>query len=119
MADLLTTARAKYNLGNLTPTADEDTTLAALVAACSRAVRRYCKREFDSQQFDELYDGTDHHRLPLRQFPVLAVARVAYDPVAVLRITNTSAANQRATAAVTATRPTLAPAASGAPTNER
>src|SRR5438309_5582910 len=107
MADLITTARAKYNLNNLSTTAAEDTTLAALVTACSKAIRRYCKREFDSQQFDELYDGTDQPRLPLRQFPVVSVARVAYDPVAALRVTNTSASNQRATVAVTATGLTL------------
>src|SRR4051812_24597925 len=113
MSDLITTARAKYNLNNLTTTSDEDTTLAALVTACSRAVRRHCKREFDSQQFDELYHGTDQPRLPLRQFPILSVARVAYDPVAVLRLTNTSASNQRATVAVTSSGLTLVRVASG------
>jgi hypothetical protein len=118
MSDLITTARARYNLGNLSTTSDEDTTLAALVTACSRAVRRHCKREFDSQQFDELYHGTDHTRLPLRQFPILSVARVAYDPVAVLRISNTSATNQRATAAVTATGLTLVRVASGVTTTD-
>ena len=76
MADLITTARAKYNLNNLSTTADEDTTLAALVTACSQAVRRYCRRDFDSRQYDELYNGTDHLRLPLRQFPIISVARV-------------------------------------------
>jgi hypothetical protein len=118
MSDLITTARAKYNLGNLSTTSDEDTTLAALVTACSRAIRRFCKREFDSQQFDELYHGTDHPRLALRQFPVVSVARVAYDPVAVLRVTNTSTANQRATVAVAASGLSLVRVASGVTTTD-
>jgi hypothetical protein len=113
MADLITTARAKYNLNNLSTTAAEDTTLAALVTACSKAIRKYCRREFDSQPFDELYDGTGTPRLTLRQFPVISVARVAYAPTVVLRITNTSASNQRATVAVTSSGLTLVRVASG------
>src|SRR5262245_11346917 len=113
MSDLITTARAKYNLNNLTTTAAEDTTLAALVMACSKAIRKFCGREFDSQQFDELYHGNGHHRLLLRQFPIISVARVAYAPTTVLRIRNTSSANQRATVAVTSTGLSLTRVASG------
>jgi hypothetical protein len=113
MADLITTARAKYNLNNLAATSDEDTTLAALVTACSRGIRKHCRREFDSQQFDELYHGTGTPRLTLRQFPVISVARVAYGPTGALRITNTSASNQRATVAVTSSGLTLVRVASG------
>src|SRR5262245_35087327 len=101
MADLITTARAKYNIAQSSFSSDENTTIAALVTACSKAIRRFCGREFDSQQFDELYDGDGQDRLILRQFPIVSVARVAYDPTAVLRVTNTSAGNQRATVAVT------------------
>src|SRR5262249_897620 len=107
MADLITTARAKYNLNNLTTTAAEDTTLAAVVPACSRAIRRFCGREFDSQSFDELYHDSGHDRLLLKQFPILSIARVAYAPTTVLRVRNTSASNQRATVAVTSTGLTL------------
>src|SRR5688572_26096227 len=107
MADLITRVRAKYNLNNQTTTSDEDTTLDALIAASSKAIRRYCRREFDSQQFDELYSGNGDDRLQLKQFPVISVARVAYEPSAVLRITNASASNQRATVAVTSTGLTL------------
>jgi hypothetical protein len=117
MADLITTARAKYNLNNLTTTAAEDTTLAALVTACSRAIRRYCGREFDSQSFDELYHG-GCDRLLLKQFPILSIARVAYAPTTVLRIRNTSASNQRATVAVTSTGLTLTRVASGITTSD-
>ena len=80
MADLITSARAKYNLNNLSTTSDEDATIAALVTACSKAIRKYCGREFDSQQFDELYSGSGHDRLLLRQFPIVSIARVAYAP---------------------------------------
>jgi hypothetical protein len=113
MADLITSARAKYNLNNMTTTAAEDTTIAALVTACSKAIKKFCGREFDSQQFDELYPGNGYTRLLLRQFPVISVARVAYAPTTVLRIKNTSASNQRATAAVTSSGLSLTRVASG------
>ncbi len=113
MADLITTARAKYNLNNLSTTAAEDTTLAALVTACSKAIKKFCGREFDTQQFDELYHGNGHGRLLLRQFPFISIARVAYAPTTVLRIKNTSSANQRATVAVTSTGLSLTRVASG------
>src|SRR5882762_5181021 len=113
MADLITTARAKYNLNNLTTTAAEDTTLAALVTACSKAIKKFCGREFDSQSFDELYHDAGHDRLLLRQFPVISIARMAYAPTTVLRIKNTSSSNQRATASVTSTGLSLTRVASG------
>lgn len=116
MADLITLARAKYNLNNRATTSNEDTTLAALITAVSRAVRRYCGREFDSQQLDELYAGSGGARLLLRQFPILSVARVAAGPTTVLEITNTASANQRATVAVTSTGLTLVRVASGTTT---
>ncbi|MCI0456130.1 MAG: hypothetical protein L0Z62_04015 [Gemmataceae bacterium] len=113
MSDLITTTRAKYNIAQSSFTSDEDSTISALVAACSKAIRRFCRREFDSQTFDELYNGGGQERLLLRQLPIISVARVAYGPVGVLRITNTSASNQRATVAVTATGLTLVRVASG------
>lgn len=113
MADLITSARAKYNLNNLTTTAAEDTTLAALVTACSKAIKKYCGREFDSQTFDELYGDPASGRLLLRQFPIISIARLAYGPTTVLRIKNTSATNQRATVAVTGTGLSLTRVASG------
>src|SRR4051812_38072113 len=118
MADLITTARAKYNLNNLATTGDEDTALAALVTACSKAIRGYCRREFDSQAFDELYHGDGQPRLLLRQFPLISVSRVAFGPTAVLRVTNTSSSNQRATVAVTASGLALVRVASGTTTTD-
>jgi hypothetical protein len=113
MADLITSARAKYNINQSSFTSAEDTTIAALVTAVSKAVRRYCRREFDSQSFDELYSGTGDSRLLLRQYPLLSVSRVATRPATVLTVTNDSASNQRATVSVTDTGLSLTRVASG------
>lgn len=125
MADLITAARAKYSIGgatnntsNLTISGAEDTTISALVTACSKAIKKYCRREFDSQTFDELYDGNQSVRLALRQFPIISIARIAYGPSAVLRITNTSSSNQRATVAVTSSGISLVRVASGTVTTD-
>jgi hypothetical protein len=119
MSDLITGARAKENLAyNASFTATEDTLIASLVTAVSKAVRAFCRREFDSQEFDELYHGAWTQQLLLRQYPVLSVARVAYGPTAVLQIKNTSGSNQRATVAVTSTGLTLVRVASGTVTTD-
>src|SRR5437660_9724083 len=54
MADLITSARAKYAINQATFSGGEDTTISALVTAVSKIVKRYCRREFDSQSYDEL-----------------------------------------------------------------
>jgi hypothetical protein len=118
MADLITVARAKYNLNNLATTSAEDTTLAALVAACSKAIQRFCRREFTSQTFDQVYYPAAGDKLILDEYPILSIARVATAPTTVLLITNTSATNQRATVAVTATGLTLVRTASGTTTSD-
>src|SRR5438874_1663969 len=113
MSDLITSARAKYSINQASFTAAEDTTIAALVTAVSRAVRRYCKREFDSQSFDELYSGHGGECLQLAQYPVISVSRAAGGPLAVLTVRNSSSTNQRATVAVGAAGLTLVRVASG------
>jgi hypothetical protein len=113
MANLITAARALYNLDNRATTAAEDDTIDALIAAVSAAIERYCGRPFASAAFDELYDGWFHRDLMLERFPIVSVERVAFAPVAVLRIQNTSAANQRATVQVASTGLTLTRVASG------
>jgi hypothetical protein len=119
MADLLTAARAKQAiLSQTTFSTDEDTTITSLVSAVSAAVRRWCRREFDSQSFDELYRGTGTDRLVLRQSPLISVSRVSTNPTTVLRVTNTASTNQRATVAVTATGLTLTRVASGTTTTD-
>lgn len=113
MADLITSARAKQAIAQGSFTSAENTAIASIVTAVSDAIRRFCRREFDSQSFDELYNGSGRRRLLLRQFPILAVSRVAASPTTVLRITNTSSSNQRATVAVTSTGLSLTRVASG------
>jgi hypothetical protein len=113
MANLITRARAIYNLDNRSTTSAENTTLDALIAALSTAIERYCNRVFASQALDELYDGRDHAELLLERPPIVSVERVAFDPTAVLRVENTSATNQRATVQVTASGLTLVRVASG------
>ena len=96
-----TSAYAQARINQSSFSAAETTLLAQLVTSVSKAVKRYCRREFDSQTFDELYNGTGAYRLVLDQYPVLGVSRVATGPKTVLTVKNTSGANQRATVAVT------------------
>jgi GNAT superfamily N-acetyltransferase len=96
MADLIDSARALSNLNNLATSSDEDTTIAALISAVSNSIENYCWRTFASTSYDELYPGNHRRELVLRNYPTLAVERVAYAPLGVLRVTNTSPSNQRA-----------------------
>jgi hypothetical protein len=113
MANLITRARALYNLNNLSTTSAENTTLDSLIAALSAAIERWCRRTFTSTQFDELYDGAPGTELILRHHPIVSVERVAYEPTAVLRVQNTSASVQRAAVQVTSTGLSLVRVASG------
>src|SRR5262245_29677217 len=85
-ADLITLARAKYNLNNRSTTANEDTTLNALITGCSKGIARYCRRDFVSTAYDEIYSGRGQRELILRQLPILSVQSVRYRPVTVLKI---------------------------------
>lgn len=118
MADLITTARAKQSINQASFTSGEDTQIGSLIDAVSAAVIRYCRRDFVSATFDELYRGDGGPRLLLRQYPILSVARVATDPSVVLQVKNTdTTTNQRATASVTSTGLTLVRVASGVTTS--
>jgi hypothetical protein len=77
MADLITSAYAKRRINQASFTSGEDTTISELITAVSKAIRRYCRREFDSQSFDELYSGTGDYRLQLNQYPIVSVSQVA------------------------------------------
>lgn len=118
MADLITSARAKYNINQATFTTAENTTLSALVTAASKAVKRFCRREFDTQSFDELYGGSGDVNLQLAQYPLLSVSRVSTAPAAVLLIRNTDASTLRAAVAVTSVGLTLVRVASGTTTTD-
>lgn len=101
MSDLITRERALRNLSGLSPTAAEAMLLDALIAAVSRAAENLCRRTFTPCRHDELYAGTDRVELLVRHYPVISVERIAGGPVAVLRVTNAAAANQRAAVRVT------------------
>jgi hypothetical protein len=118
MANLITRARALYNLNNLATTSAENTTLDALIAAVSAAIERWCRRSFVSTSNDEVYDGCERAELILQHFPVLSVERVASSPTPVLHVQNGSASIQRATVQVTATGLNLTRVASGVATTD-
>ena len=115
MPDLIDLDRALDNLNNLATTDDQNTTLSALITAVSCAIEKYCWRSFFDTSYDELYPGSHRCELLLRHYPLLAVERVAFLPVGVVRITNSSPSNQRATVKVTATGIELINVASGVP----
>src|SRR5437763_12416642 len=118
VTDLITLARAKQNLPSITDTS-QDANLSTLITAASRAIGRYCRRDFVSTAYDELYNGTGECRLILRQYPVQSVQSVRYRPVTVLKITNTDGAtNQQARVSVTATGLALVRVASGVKTTD-
>ncbi|MCS6851767.1 MAG: hypothetical protein NZ700_11435 [Gemmataceae bacterium] len=101
MPDLINLARAKMNL----PAAGsgDDATIAALIAAVSTAIERYCRREFAVADHDELYDGPGTPWLWLRHYPIVRVRSVRLGPTPVLRVVNRDPlANQQARVAVTA-----------------
>ena len=116
MANLITRARAIYNLNNRATTSDENTTLDALIAAVSKCMENYCWRTFSATNYDEVYPGNGRHDLILRNYPLLAVERVAFGLTPVLLVTNTSASIQRATVKVTSTGVELIRVASGVST---
>ena len=116
MTNLITRDRALSNLANRATSSDENTTLDALIAAASSGIENYCWRTFAIVSYDELYPGNNKCELVLRNYPIIAIDRVAYNPLPVVRITNTSVGNQRATVKVTATGLELIAVASGVST---
>src|SRR5438309_4332387 len=116
--DLITLARARQNLPSVTDSS-QDTNLGTLVSAASRAVARYCRRDFVSAAYDELYNGTGEPRLILRQYPVQSVQAVRYRPATVLKVTNADGTtNQQARVSVTSAGLTLTSVASGVKTTD-
>jgi hypothetical protein len=105
MADLITLARAKENIPSAT--SGDDPTITALITAVSVAIRRYCRRDFNQTDYDELYNGNGQRRLFLRQYPILSVSSVRYRPVTVLKIQNSLANTPQARVSVTTVGLTL------------
>jgi len=119
MVDLITRARALYNLNNQATTSDESNTIAALVSACSAAIEEYCRRDFVSTTYVELYSGNGERRLFLRHDPIISIQSVRYRPITVLKIINNDTiTNQQALVTVTATSLTLYRNTSGVPTTD-
>jgi hypothetical protein len=119
MADLITNARALDQLNNASLSANETTTLNHLITACSFAIIKYCRRDFTSTVYDELYSGNGDRRLILRQFPIQSVQSVRYRPVTVLKIQNTdTTTNQQARVSITTNGLTLVRVASGVKTTD-
>jgi hypothetical protein len=111
MADLITNPRAHVNLPSAT--AADDSAINTLITAASRAIARYCRRDFVSTTYDELYNGTGDRRLILRQYPLLSVQSVRYRPVTVLKVINNQANTPQARVSVTSTGLTLTSVTSG------
>jgi hypothetical protein len=111
--DLITLSRAYQELQGVT---NQDSLLGVLITAVSDAIEKYCRRYFVAANYDELYNGTGDRRLLLRQYPIQSVQSVRYRPVTVLKITNTSPANQQARVAVSSTGLLLTGVASGVKT---
>jgi hypothetical protein len=76
---------------NLQGVSSIDALLQTLLTAASDAVQKYCKRDFVSTAYDELYSGNGDRRLMLRQYPTISVESVRYRPVTVLKITTVAA----------------------------
>jgi len=113
VSNLISRERAKYNLPGATTS--DDRTIDALVAACSDAIRKYCRRDFSLGRYDEVLDGSPGEQLLLREYPIQSVESVRCSPEAVLEVTNAdTATNQQARVTVTATGLELVRVASGA-----
>lgn len=111
MPDLIDLDRARQNLPSATNT--DEPTISTLISAASRAVMRYCRRNFVQTDYDELYNGTGDRRLILRRYPLLKVASVRYRPVTVLKVQNNLASTPIARVRVTSTGLTLTRVTSG------
>jgi hypothetical protein len=96
--DLITLARAYQNLQGVSSV---DALLQTLLTAASDAIQKWCRRDFVSTVYDELYSGSAQRELILRQYPIISVESVRYRPVTVIKITNTDPANVQARASVT------------------
>lgn len=94
---IITSARALYNLNNYSHSVAEGATIEELVEAATDIIERYCRRKFLSATYDHLFNGTRTQHLLLREYPLLQVYKVLFDPAPVLRIRNTATGtNQRA-----------------------
>jgi hypothetical protein len=115
--DLITLARAKQNIQSITD-ASQDTLLGTLITAVSRAIEKYCRRDFVATVYDEVYNGNGDRRLLLRQYPILSVQSVRYRPVTVIKIINNLANTPQARVSVTGTGLSLVTVTNGVATTQ-
>jgi hypothetical protein len=86
LADLIDLDMARQHIPTSIDT--DEPVISTLITSASQAIRRYCRRDFVSQAYDELYNGHGDRRLALRQYPVISVQSVRYRPVVVLKLQN-------------------------------
>jgi hypothetical protein len=113
--DLINLTRAYQQLQGVS---NVDTLLQTFITAASDGIAKYCRRDFYSRDYDELYDGNGERNLLLRAYPIQKVTSVRYRPVTVLKITNTTAANVQARVSVTSTGLSLFTSNAGTPTTD-
>lgn len=89
MADLIDLDFARQHIPSATDS--DEPVISTIITSASRAVQRYCGRDFVQTAYDELYDGTGGRRLILRQYPLASVQSVRYRPVTALKVQNTLA----------------------------
>src|SRR6516164_5987204 len=100
--DLVTLARAKYDIPEAQGNTTYDSQISALITAASKLIQRYCRHDFVQTSYDELYNGNGQRRLLLREYPIVSVESVRYRPVTVLKvINNATSTNQQARVSVT------------------
>ena len=104
--NLISLARALNNITSVTLNATEQNSLANLITAVSRAIKRYTRRDFILSTYDEYYNGNGDRRLLVRQYPIQSITRVGYGPYSVMRVSNSNN-YPRATAATNSTGMTL------------
>jgi hypothetical protein len=116
MSDLIDLDYARQHI----PTSQDadEPAISTLISAASRAIIKYCRRDFNQTTYDELYNGTGDRRLLLRQPPLLSVQSVRYRPVTVLKIQNNLANTPIARVTVTSTGLTLLRQTSGVATTD-
>jgi hypothetical protein len=113
--DLIILSRAYQNLQGVTSV---DALLQSLITAASDTIEKYCRRDFLSTAYDELYSGNGDRKLLLRQYPLVSVQSLRYRPGTVLKITNTDSTNVQARASVTSTGLTLVRVKNGVKTTD-
>jgi hypothetical protein len=84
--NLIGLERALVNIPSAQAT--DQNTIDVLIGAVSDYITRYCRRDFRTRFYDELYSGDGDRRLLLRQYPLQTVDSVRYRPVTVLKIIN-------------------------------